>query len=67
MRNCSPSIKLFQMHREPFKNYLADFARKGGVPPLSAKLFLTQRLSVKGGGVSPNSVKEKIRLKTAFF
>ena len=40
--------------REPVKNVLANFAREGGgVPPLSAKLFLAQWLSVKGGGCTP--------------
>ena len=41
------------------------FSVKGGVPPLSAKLFWAQWLSVKGG--TPNSVKEKNAKKTAIF
>ena len=37
------------------------FIVKGGVPPLSAKLFEHNDCPLRGGEVPPNSVKEKIR------
>ena len=55
-------IDFQELIREPFKNYLTGFfPLRGGVPPLSAKFFWAQWLSVKGGGCTPLSVKEKIR------
>ena len=51
--------------REPVKNVLADFARKGGrgCPPipLRKKSFFFHTDFPLRGGVPPNSVKEKIR------
>ena len=49
---------------EPFKNYLADFARKGGggwYPPFPLSFFEHNDCLLRGEGVPPNSVKEKIR------
>ena len=57
------SSKTPSLFREAFKNYLAYFfpLRGRGDTSHSAKLFWAQRLSVKGGGVTPNSAKEKLR------
>ena len=52
--------------REPFKNYLADFFTwKGGCgwgyPPFPLSFFGHNDFPLRGVGVPPNSVKEKIR------
>ena len=63
------SLEKGRVLREPVKNVLADFAREGGgVPPLSAKLFWAQWLSVKGErGYPPIPLRKKSAKKTAIF
>ena len=43
------------------------FPLRGGVPPLSAKLFWAQWFSVKGGGGYPPILLRKIPLKSRYF
>ena len=55
--------------RDAVENYLADFflLRGGGNPLFPLSFFWAQGLYVKGGGVPPNSVKEKNPLKDSYF
>ena len=63
---CENIVTNFQAVKGRCQKLLSGFfPSRGGVPPLSAKLFWAQCLSVKGGGVPPNSVKEKNGSKRA--
>ena len=42
--------------RDAVKNYLADF-----FPPIPLSFFGNNDFPLRGGGVPPNSIKEKIR------
>ena len=52
--------------RDAVKNYFFS-VKGGGYPPFPLSFFGHNDTPVWGGGVPPNSVKEKIRWKTAIF